>query len=169
MPTILRISKSIGFFLFLILTSIVVAYIFPAPLASVHVASIAITLYILKVERGRIVWYMFFYSFCQELLFPGHVYGAILVAGTISALTAYWSHKFFLTNRSMYTGLLLGMLALWTYRLVWFLYQSMSVILYDTGTRVPSISGGVLVQEIVATEVILLVLLVIFFRKKHRT
>jgi len=149
------------------MASIVVGYLFPWPLSTTHVGSLAIILYILKLERGRIVWYMFLYSFCQEILFPGHVYGATLLAGTISALVAYWSHRFFLTNHSLYTGLLLGILALWSYRGMWVLYQYMALFVQGNDSILPYISSQVLLEETIVTELLFIVIFVLFFRKRN--
>jgi hypothetical protein len=166
MHTILSIGKSILFLLSLLLAEIFVGYILPEPLSYIHVGSIAITLYILLKERGRIVWYIFIFSFLQELLFPSDIYGAMLLAGTLSALTAYWIHKFFLTNKSMLTGILLGVITIFSYRIWWFLYQIVVFIVSDTMTKMPQWSFYILSMEVIVSEIAIILLLLIFQKKK---
>ncbi|PIR03397.1 MAG: hypothetical protein COV60_00605 [Candidatus Magasanikbacteria bacterium CG11_big_fil_rev_8_21_14_0_20_43_7] len=161
------IGKSVLFLLSILLLSLVVGYLLPAPLTSIHIGTLSITMYILIKEKGHIVWYMLFFYFCQELLFPGEIYGTLIFAGTWSALIAYWSHRFILTNRSMYTGLLLGILTITSYRCIAFLYQGVITVFTSNESMIPPISWYVFVLEGAVTEAILFVLLILFLKKKE--
>ncbi len=164
MHILLGFGKSIVYILFLITVGMFVGYVFPQPLSFLHVGTISIIMYILLKERGRVIWYMFIYYFVQEILFPGDIYGAVLFAGTMSAIIAYWSHKFILTNRSIYTGLSLGILTLVSYRLVWFLYQA-AVVTSGGGIGMPDMSLRILAIEVITTEAVLLMLMLLFLKK----
>ncbi len=166
MRLLLSIGKSLSFFLFLLLMTFVVGYMLPPPLAYIHVGSVVTTWYIFRYERGRVIWYMFLYSFCIELLVPSSNFGAVLLAGTISALVAYWCHKFFFTNRSIYTGMLLGAIAVLVFRCLWFGYVLVVTIL-NSGVESVVFDVGIMGYELLYTEMSILALLIIFLKRKH--
>lgn len=168
MRILFRIGKSIGFVVFLILITMFLANSFFPIVSRIHVGSIAITLYVLYKERGHIVWYILFYSYCIELLFPGYIFGTILVASTISALLAYWSHRYVLTNRSIYACILLGIFTMLSYRFVWAVYQAIVGVLQNNILHISSLSGSVIMQEIIVTEIVIIVLYLFLLKTTRR-
>lgn len=167
MQIVLRIGKSITFFLLLFVTEIIVGYLFPDPFSYMNVGAIWITLYILLRESGKIVWYMFLFYFCLELLFMTEIYGAMLFAGTISVLIAYWSHRFFLTNKSIATGLLLCIITILSYRTIWYLYLLIVYIFLNKSTGIPGFSMMTLGLELLISELFVYILMVILLKKKN--
>lgn len=167
MQSIIAIIKSCLFIFSLFLLILVVGYLLPEPFSSIHVPVVVVALYILLKEHGRIVWYICMLAFFQEILFSLPIFGAILLASTISTLIAYWSHRFWFTNSSVYTGLSLGILLLVSYRICWYGYYWIISTIGASVTSIPHFSFGIFFKEFFVTESILLLLLLMFVRKKN--
>lgn len=166
MRTIAAIGKTLLLFLGLLFFSFVVSYGLMSPLSYINVGVLFVSVYVLMYERGRIVWLMLLYGFCLELLFPSSVFGALLFASTIAALSAYWCYTFFLSNRSVYSGLLLGVVTLIVYRAAWILYLGAASI---TGTQraLPQLSLDIFIWELIMTELALVIMFMLFIKKRH--
>lgn len=155
LTSLISILKSVLFFLVILCATLVTAFVLPFPLSLVHVGVLTVVLFLMKVEKNTIVWYMACYYVCLELLVPNHIFGSQLFAGTMSTLVVYWIHRFFLTNRSVYTGLLLGVLALLLYRCLWLGYIAVAVLFGISQSGIPSLFHIVLFSELLVTEVVL--------------
>ena len=123
MKSLLRFVYMGGMLLLFFVIQFSVSYLMPFPVSTVHVPTLIVTLYLLLKERRRIVWYMFGFFFLLELLVPSVIYGYMIIPGVLSTFFAYWCHKFFFTNRSLYTGVLVAGIMLLSYRSIEIIYS----------------------------------------------
>lgn len=160
--TLFSLFKSVLFLVCMLFVTLGVSSLLPASFSFVHVGVLVAVLYIMAKEKSSIVWYMGVYYFCLELLVPSYVYGSLLFAGVCTTLVVYWIHRFFFTNRSVYTGVLLGIIAVILYRLLWVVYSSVATLFSLSTTGVPSIFGTMILYELCATSTVLVVGLLLF-------
>lgn len=95
-----------------------ISYFLPYPFNTLNIFFVFITLLIMYWEKGVVVWIAFAAHFFIEL-YSGTTFGMILIAGTGATLFLYWIYRYFLTNRSWYTGVALASLSIVIYRIIY--------------------------------------------------
>ncbi|KKW28839.1 MAG: hypothetical protein UY72_C0060G0008 [Candidatus Uhrbacteria bacterium GW2011_GWD2_52_7] len=167
MKSLLHMLQLCLFVIILLVIQFCVSYIFPFPLSAVHVPTSIVVVYLMVKEQRRIVWYMFSFLFLLEILVPSNFYGSMLIPGVLSTFLVYWFHRFFFTNQSLYTGMILGASMLVCYRFFALVYDLFfSIGIKNTDPQYPAFSFSLFGIEVLATELVILLLLFVLLKRK---
>ncbi|HBB37708.1 MAG: hypothetical protein UV82_C0013G0074 [Candidatus Magasanikbacteria bacterium GW2011_GWD2_43_18] len=166
MKTFFHILQLCIFVLLLLMIQFGASYVLPFPWNALHVPTSITVIYLIMKEKRRIIWYMFGFLFLLELLVPSEIFGSLLIPGVLSAFIAYWCHRFFFTNRSLYTGILLTIIALLSFHVGQIVYQFFSHLLMLRIGYVPNVHVRLLLVEGGMTLGINIVIL-FFLLKRH--
>jgi len=115
MKLIRNIILGILLAIFLVMAHIDFLYLLPYPVNNIHLLLGTFVIIIMWSEKGGVVWLSFF-SFFLLNLFTVSPFGTIFISGTITTLILYWFRRDLFTNRSFWTCIVLGFLAILIFR-----------------------------------------------------
>lgn len=89
----------------------------PYPLSQINIIFVSLVLFLMKNEKGSLVWVAWFVFFVLELYLT-YPFGVVISSGTFAFLFSYWFYKYIFTNRTWYSSVGLVIVMIVIYRLI---------------------------------------------------